>query len=184
MKNHIISLSRTRKWHVPPFPQAHSESPRNLNESAGKSKRASWQKQESRIMIAGCHYYSSLTECSNVPQGVGALWLACYSRAVWSSSLSFAGWIVWYLKLLYLKFQALASLCSWAGPFKSYLVANPEDRFSRDVLHISRPLHIHKQPAEDSFIGWDLHTFTFPAQECYHRVGFAYIYIACTRVLP
>ena len=26
----------------------------------------------------------------------------------------------------------LASLCSWAGQFESYLVENPEDRFSRD----------------------------------------------------
>ena len=31
---------------------------------------------------------------------------------------------------------ALASLCSWAGRFVSYLVANPEDRFSRDVAQI------------------------------------------------
>ena len=28
--------------------------------------------------------------------------------------------------------KTLASLCSWAGRFESYLVANPEDRFSRD----------------------------------------------------
>ena len=31
----------------------------------------------------------------------------------------------------------LASLCSRADWFKSYLVGNPEDRFSRDVAHIS-----------------------------------------------
>ena len=30
----------------------------------------------------------------------------------------------------------LASLYSWAGWFESYLVANPEDRFSRDGAHI------------------------------------------------
>ena len=30
----------------------------------------------------------------------------------------------------------LASLCSWAGWFESYLVANPEDRFSLDNAHI------------------------------------------------
>ena len=29
-----------------------------------------------------------------------------------------------------------ASLYSWAGQFKSYLVANPEDRFSRDEAQI------------------------------------------------
>ena len=27
------------------------------------------------------------------------------------------------------------SLCSWAGRFESYLVANPEDRFFRDGAH-------------------------------------------------
>ena len=30
----------------------------------------------------------------------------------------------------------LASLRSWAGQFESYLVANPEDRFTRDVAHL------------------------------------------------
>ena len=29
--------------------------------------------------------------------------------------------------------KTLASLCTWAGRFESYLGANPEDRFSRDV---------------------------------------------------
>ena len=33
------------------------------------------------------------------------------------------------------KFKTLASLCSWAGWFESYLVANPEDRFSRDLAY-------------------------------------------------
>ena len=33
-------------------------------------------------------------------------------------------------------FKTLASLISWAGRFESYLVANPKDRFSRDVAHI------------------------------------------------
>ena len=33
-------------------------------------------------------------------------------------------------------FKTLASLISWAGRFESHLVANPEDRFSRDVAHI------------------------------------------------
>ena len=33
-------------------------------------------------------------------------------------------------------FKTVASLCSWAGRFDSYQVANPEDRFSRDVDHI------------------------------------------------
>ena len=33
-------------------------------------------------------------------------------------------------------FKTLASLCSWAGRFVSYLVTNPEDRFSHDEAHI------------------------------------------------
>ena len=33
-------------------------------------------------------------------------------------------------------FKTLASLCGCAGRFESYLVANPEDRFSRDEAHI------------------------------------------------
>ena len=33
-------------------------------------------------------------------------------------------------------FKPLASLCSWAGRFESTVVANPEDRFSRDEAHI------------------------------------------------
>ena len=32
-------------------------------------------------------------------------------------------------------FKTLASLCSRAGRFESYLVANPEDKFSRDMDH-------------------------------------------------
>ena len=36
-------------------------------------------------------------------------------------------------------FKTLASLCSRAGRFESYLVGNPEGRFSRDVAHIVLP---------------------------------------------
>ena len=32
--------------------------------------------------------------------------------------------------------KTLASFCSWAGQFESYLIANPEDRFSHDEAHI------------------------------------------------
>ena len=32
--------------------------------------------------------------------------------------------------------MTLASLFSWADPFESYLVENPEDRFSRDEAHM------------------------------------------------
>ena len=30
----------------------------------------------------------------------------------------------------------ISSFCGWAGWFVSYLVANPEDRFSRDEAHL------------------------------------------------
>ena len=53
-----------------------------------------------------------------------------------SAPLLFAASIVQYLYLLNPKFQDLASLCSWAGWFESYLVANPNYRFSRDVAQI------------------------------------------------
>ena len=33
-------------------------------------------------------------------------------------------------------FETLAGLCSCAGGFESYLVANPDDRSARDVAHI------------------------------------------------
>ena len=32
--------------------------------------------------------------------------------------------------------KPLASLHSWAGQFESYLVGNPEDRFSRDEAQL------------------------------------------------
>ena len=34
------------------------------------------------------------------------------------------------------KISRLASFCSWAGRFESYLVANPKDRFSHDMAQI------------------------------------------------
>ena len=33
-------------------------------------------------------------------------------------------------------FKILASFCSWAGWFESYLVEDPQDTFSRDVAHV------------------------------------------------
>ena len=35
-------------------------------------------------------------------------------------------------------FKTLARLCSWAGRFESYLVANPEDGFSCDEAHMEK----------------------------------------------
>ena len=37
-------------------------------------------------------------------------------------------------------FKPLASFCGCAGRFESYLVENPEDRFSRDQAHIISPV--------------------------------------------
>ena len=37
------------------------------------------------------------------------------------------------------KISNLASLCSWAGRFESYLVPNPKDRFSLDQAHMVNP---------------------------------------------
>ena len=34
-------------------------------------------------------------------------------------------------------FKILASFCSWAGWFESYLSKIPEDTFSRDVAHLN-----------------------------------------------
>ena len=39
--------------------------------------------------------------------------------------------VTWYNP----NFKTLASFCSWAGRVKSYLVADPEDRFSCDEAH-------------------------------------------------
>ena len=37
-------------------------------------------------------------------------------------------------------FKPLASRCNLAGQLRSYLVGNPEDRFSRDVAHLSHDM--------------------------------------------
>ena len=60
------------------------------------------------------------------------------------------------------KISRLASLCSYADRFMSYLVQTPEDRFSRDVAHMSRlmtkPTKWHVRPAMASAWGklWSL----------------------------
>ena len=38
--------------------------------------------------------------------------------------------------------MTLASLCDSAGRFESYLVGNPEDRFSREEAHIMTKLYL------------------------------------------
>ena len=46
--------------------------------------------------------------------------------------------------------KPLASPYSWAGQFESHLVANPEDRFSRDVAQISGPCMFIKSENKNS----------------------------------
>ena len=45
-----------------------------------------------------------------------------------------------------LYFDILASLCNMAGWFKSDLVSNPEDKFSRDAVH---------EPRREKICLWD-----------------------------
>ena len=54
-------------------------------------------------------------------------------RAVWLASLLFAARLYNASSFYIWNFKTLTSLCSWAGLFESYLVATPEDKFSRDV---------------------------------------------------
>ena len=46
-------------------------------------------------------------------------------------------------------FKTLASFCTWAGWFESYLVGNLKDSFSRDVAHfiqfLSKPIKVVEQ---------------------------------------
>ena len=49
------------------------------------------------------------------------------------------------------KVSRLASLCSWAGQFESYLVGNPEDRFSSDKAHFIALLAVRQEYAWDNF---------------------------------
>ena len=57
-------------------------------------------------------------------------------HTVWSASLLFTAWIE-YISTCYIQnFKPLPSFCGCAGQFESYLVANPKDRFSCDVVHI------------------------------------------------
>ena len=57
-------------------------------------------------------------------------------RAVWSGPLLFTFWKVSYVNLLQVKFNYLASLCSWGDWFETRFVRNPEDRFCCDEAHL------------------------------------------------
>ena len=54
-------------------------------------------------------------------------------RAVWSARLLFANTSSFYIR----NFKPLPSFSGCAGRFVSYLVANPEDRFSHDEAHLT-----------------------------------------------
>ena len=62
-------------------------------------------------------------------------------------------------------FKPLASLCSWAGQFESYLVTNCKDRFSLDVAQITPSLlvdfsilaHIHLSHSMKKSTKWLVH---------------------------
>ena len=56
----------------------------------------------------------------------------CYSLSGYYNSSSF------YIQ----NFKCLPSVCGCAGRFESTLVANPEDRFSRDEAHIMLLVHL------------------------------------------
>ena len=56
---------------------------------------------------------------------------------------------------VHLCISRLASFWSWTGRFESYLVENPEDRFSHDVADIIEPEHVKTNkftclPSEDA----------------------------------
>ena len=53
-------------------------------------------------------------------------------RAVWFVVRCLYNIFSFYIR----NFKPLSSLCSWADWFESYLVANPEDRFSRDEAQL------------------------------------------------
>ena len=50
-------------------------------------------------------------------------------------------------------FKSLASLCSWAGRFESYLVETPEDRFSHDEAQMAFSKNLtHMNPYHEKVI--------------------------------
>ena len=53
-------------------------------------------------------------------------------HAVWSAPLLFTTWKYNISSFFILNFKPVPIFYGWAGQFVSYLVANPEDRFSRD----------------------------------------------------
>ena len=59
--------------------------------------------------------------------------------AIYKVQSGYRIWLYQFLivaQVIFLLFKTLASLYSWAGRFESYLVANLEDRFSRDEAQI------------------------------------------------
>ena len=68
------------------------------------------------------------------------------------------------------KFMTLSSLCSWADWFESYLVENPEDRFSHDVAQVNKGIAAwQQQQIKIKFCKWwliCLHNRTYYQSVC------------------
>ena len=60
----------------------------------------------------------------------------------WQNGLFYRQQIAYTSTCYSRNFKTVASLCSWAGWFESYLVENPEDRFSHVEAHMTFGLSI------------------------------------------
>ena len=79
-----------------------------------------------RKSIKECHYLGQVMQkCVLCHMRTTKAQISLRIRAVWLAPLLFTAYIVWYVYLLYPKVKIIASFCSWAGCFFSYLVENP-----------------------------------------------------------
>ena len=69
-------------------------------------------------------------------------------------------------------FKPLARLCSWAGRFESFLVGNPEDRFSHDVAHLYLTI-LSIAKANDVMLSFLLPLPSCSASFCFSSVFFS-----------
>ena len=75
-----------------------------------------------KLAFAICEHQTKRSACASAQSDQGF----CYPLLRQDNTSSF------YIQ----NFKPLASFCCCAGQFESYLVGNPEDRFSRDEAHI------------------------------------------------
>ena len=73
-----------------------------------------------------CHMRTTKTSCRSACGSAQSDQCLCYSLPIWYNASSF------YIRNL----KPLASFCGCTVWFESTLVANPEDRFSRDVAQV------------------------------------------------